>query len=142
MDLWPPGTVHLWRLVVEHESEAIAIADHVVDLGPGAGAAGGTVVYQGSVTGLRQSATITGRHLGRRQPLKRESRRPTGHLLIEHARLHNLRDVTVQIPPGCAQRRDRRGRVGQELADPRPSGPSQRRGDGPRPGPDPRLASL
>ncbi len=51
MDLWPPGTVHLWRLVVEHESEAIAIADHVVDLGPGAGAAGGTVVYQGSVTG-------------------------------------------------------------------------------------------
>jgi excinuclease UvrABC ATPase subunit len=87
-------------LVVEHEPEVIAIADHVVDMGPGAGTAGGTVVYEGDVAGLRASGTSTGRHLDRTQPIKATGRTPTGHLRIEHADLHNLRDVTVDIPLG------------------------------------------
>ncbi|HEY8301190.1 MAG TPA: excinuclease ABC subunit UvrA [Jatrophihabitans sp.] len=87
-------------LVVEHKPEAIAIADHVVDLGPGAGAAGGEVVYQGSVAGLRRSSTITGRHLDDRARLKGDVRTPTGVLEVRGANTHNLRDVDVDLPTG------------------------------------------
>jgi excinuclease UvrABC ATPase subunit len=87
-------------LVVEHEPEVITTADHVVDMGPGAGGDGGTVVYEGDVAGLRASGTSTGDHLDRSQPIKDTPRTPTGHLRIEQARLHNLRDVTVDIPLG------------------------------------------
>ena len=87
-------------LVVEHEPETIAIADHVVDLGPGAGAAGGTVCFEGTVEGLRASGTLTGRHLGDRAALKETVRTPTGTLGIRRATVHNLRDVDVDIPLG------------------------------------------
>ncbi len=87
-------------LVVEHEPETIAIADHVVDLGPGAGSAGGEVVYEGSVDGLRASRTITGRHLGDRAALKKSVRKPTGALEVRGAATHNLRDIDVDIPLG------------------------------------------
>ncbi|KSW13825.1 daunorubicin resistance protein DrrC [Cellulomonas sp. B6] len=87
-------------LVVEHKPEAIAIADHVVDLGPGAGTAGGHVVYEGTVEGLRTADTLTGRHLGYRATLKPEVRTPTGALEIRGAATHNLRDVDVDVPTG------------------------------------------
>jgi excinuclease UvrABC ATPase subunit len=87
-------------LVVEHEPETIAIADHVVDLGPGAGTAGGTVCYEGTVEGLRASGTITGRHLDDRTALKATVRTPTGTLEVRHASAHNLQDVHVDIPLG------------------------------------------
>src|SRR5207248_10655609 len=82
-------------LVVEHKPEAIAIADHVVDLGPGAGIAGGEVVFEGTVDGLRTSGTLTGRHLDDRAPLKRSVRRPPGVLEVRGANTHTLRDVAV-----------------------------------------------
>jgi excinuclease UvrABC ATPase subunit len=87
-------------LVVEHEPETIAIADHVVDLGPGAGTAGGTVCFEGTVEGLLASGTLTGRHLGDRAALKETVRTPTGMLEIRRATAHNLRDVDVDIPLG------------------------------------------
>jgi excinuclease UvrABC ATPase subunit len=87
-------------LVVEHEPETIAIADHVVDLGPGAGTSGGTVCYEGTVAGLRKSGTLTGRHLGYRAALKKTVRTPTGTLEIRGATTHNLQGVDVDIPLG------------------------------------------
>ncbi|MGW2254250.1 ATP-binding cassette domain-containing protein [Kitasatospora sp. NPDC001660] len=87
-------------LVVEHKPETIAIADHVVDLGPGAGSGGGTVCFEGTVEGLRAGGTITGRHLDDRASVKETVRRPTGRLAIRGASTHNLRDVDVDIPLG------------------------------------------
>ena len=87
-------------LVVEHKPEAIAIADHVVDLGPGAGAAGGEVVFEGSLEGLRAAGTLTGRHLDDRATLKPSVRAPSGVLEVRGADAHNLRDVDVDIPLG------------------------------------------
>jgi excinuclease UvrABC ATPase subunit len=87
-------------LVVEHKPEAIAIGDHVVDLGPGAGAAGGEVVYEGSVEGLRSSGTLTGRHLDDRASLKPSVREPTGMLEVRGAATNNLQDVDLDIPLG------------------------------------------
>jgi excinuclease UvrABC ATPase subunit len=87
-------------LVVEHEPETIAIADHVVDLGPGAGTAGGSVCFEGSVEELRASGTVTGRHLDDRAALKPAPRTPGGTLPIRGATTHNLRAVDVDIPLG------------------------------------------
>jgi len=87
-------------LVVEHKPEVIAIADHVVDLGPGAGTAGGTVCFEGTVEGLRKSNTLTGRHLDDRAALKEKVRKPTGTLKIRGAKTNNLRNVDVDIPLG------------------------------------------
>ncbi|MCX4684065.1 excinuclease ABC subunit UvrA [Kitasatospora purpeofusca] len=87
-------------LVVEHKPEVIAIADHVVDLGPGAGSAGGTVCYEGPLAGLRAAGTVTGRHLDDRAAVKKTVRTPTGKLPIRGATAHNLRDVDVDVPLG------------------------------------------
>jgi excinuclease UvrABC ATPase subunit len=87
-------------LVVEHKPETIAIADHVVDLGPGAGTAGGTVCFEGTVEGLRASGTLTGRHFDDRASLKTRVREATGSLEIRNATAHNLRNVNVDIPLG------------------------------------------
>ncbi len=87
-------------LVVEHKPEVIAIADHVVDLGPGAGTAGGEVVFAGTVEGLRASGTLTGRHLNDRASLKPSVRTPSGVMKVRGARTHNLRNVDVDIPLG------------------------------------------
>jgi excinuclease UvrABC ATPase subunit len=87
-------------LVVEHKPETIAIADHVVDLGPGAGTAGGEVVFEGTVEGLRASGTITGRHLDDRASLKPSVRAPSAALEVRGASAHNLQDVDVDIPLG------------------------------------------
>ncbi|QMU74540.1 excinuclease ABC subunit UvrA [Streptacidiphilus sp. PB12-B1b] len=87
-------------LVVEHKPEVIGIADHVVDLGPGAGAAGGSVCYEGGVEGLRASGTVTGRHLDDRAAVKETVRTPTGVLEIRGATTNNLRDVDVDVPLG------------------------------------------
>jgi excinuclease UvrABC ATPase subunit len=87
-------------LVVEHKPESIAIADHVVDLGPGAGTTGGEVVFEGTVGGLRSSDTLTGRHLDDRASLKPSVRTPSGVLEVRGASTHNLQDVDVDIPLG------------------------------------------
>jgi excinuclease UvrABC ATPase subunit len=87
-------------LVVEHKPEVIAIADHVVDLGPGAGTAGGHVTYEGTVEGLRASGTLTGHHLDDRASLKPTVRAPTGKLEVRGASTNNLQDVDVDIPLG------------------------------------------
>lgn len=87
-------------LVVEHKPEAIAIADHVVDLGPGAGSAGGEVVFEGTVAELRASGTLTGRHLDYRASVKAAVRTPSGVLEVRGADSHNLQNVDVDIPRG------------------------------------------
>ncbi|MFC9388731.1 ATP-binding cassette domain-containing protein [Streptomyces venezuelae] len=87
-------------LVVEHKPETIAIADHVVDLGPGAGTAGGTVCFEGTVDGLRKAGTVTGRHFDDRASVKDTVREPDGTLQIRGATTHNLRNVDVDIPLG------------------------------------------
>ena len=87
-------------LVVEHKPEVIAIADHVVDLGPGAGTAGGEVVFEGTVDGLRKSGTLSGRHLSVRAALKPSVRTPSGVMKVRGARTHNLKNVNVDIPLG------------------------------------------
>ncbi len=87
-------------LVVEHKPEVVAIADHVVDLGPGAGSGGGEVVYEGTVDGLRASGTLTGVHLGDRAAVKPSVRQPSGALEVRGADLHNLKGVDVDIPLG------------------------------------------
>jgi excinuclease UvrABC ATPase subunit len=87
-------------LVVEHEPEVMAIADHIVDMGPGAGTAGGTVVFEGPFQELKKSGTLTGKHLSRHQALKEKPRAGKGHLLVENATLNNLRNITVKIPKG------------------------------------------
>jgi excinuclease UvrABC ATPase subunit len=87
-------------LVVEHEPETMAIADHIVDLGPGAGSGGGTICFEGTVDALRESGTITGRHLDDRTPLKETAREATGAIEVRGASTHNLQDVDVDIPLG------------------------------------------
>jgi excinuclease UvrABC ATPase subunit len=87
-------------LVVEHKPETIAIADHVVDLGPGAGTEGGSVCFEGSVEGLRATDTITGRHLDDRAAVKQSVRKPSGALEVRGASTHNLVDVDVDVPLG------------------------------------------
>ena len=112
-------------LVVEHKPETIGIADHAVDLGPGAGAAGGEVVFEGTVAGLRESGTLTGRHLDDRASLKETVRTPSGALGPRrgHAQPAGRRR---RPPPRRAGGADRRGRVGQELADRRLGGGARR----------------
>ncbi|MFI7051027.1 ATP-binding cassette domain-containing protein [Streptosporangium canum] len=87
-------------LVVEHKPAVIAVADHIVDMGPHAGRHGGDIVFQGDLAGLLKSGTLTGDHMNHHQTIKTDARRPTGQLSIEHATLHNLRDVSVSIPEG------------------------------------------
>jgi excinuclease UvrABC ATPase subunit len=87
-------------LIVEHKPDMIAIADHVVDMGPLAGSKGGEVVYEGDFAGLHTSGTLTGNHMKRHQPVKEKVRKASGEIKIKHARLNNLKDVSVTIPKG------------------------------------------
>ena len=127
-------------LVVEHKPEMIAIADHVVDLGPGAGAAGGEVVFEGTVDGLRKSGTLTGRHLNDRASPEAVGAEAVGR--DEGARRPHAQpeERRRRHPARRAGGGDRRGRVGQELADRRLGVRPGRRGVG-RPDRDPRLAA-
>ena len=127
-------------LVVEHKPETIVIADHIVDLGPGAGSAGGNVCFEGTVEGLRASDTVTGRHFDDRAAIKETVRESTGAIEIRGANAHNLQDVDVDVPLGVPGRGHRCRRVGQEFADPRLTRETRRRGVG-RSERDPRLAS-
>lgn len=87
-------------LVVEHDPDVIAIADHVVDLGPKAGTHGGEVVFEGSYEALKSANTLTGQFLKQHLPVKESVRQPTGHLTVKNAELHNLKNVTVDVPTG------------------------------------------
>ena len=87
-------------LIVEHKPDMIAIGDHIVDMGPLAGSKGGEVVYEGDYAGLLNSGTLTGNHIEKHQPIKTEVRTPKGELRVEHARVNNLKDVSVTIPRG------------------------------------------
>lgn len=87
-------------IVVEHDPDVIKVADHIVDVGPHAGSHGGTIVYEGSYPGLLESGTLTGTHMKRPLPLKRDCRKPSGKLSVKDATLHNLRNVSVDIPTG------------------------------------------
>jgi excinuclease UvrABC ATPase subunit len=87
-------------LIVEHKPDMIAIADHVVDMGPFAGSKGGEVVYEGDFAGLLTSGTLTGNHMRKHQPIKDKVRKRSGELNIRHVRLNNLKDVSVTIPKG------------------------------------------
>ncbi|MBD2864904.1 ATP-binding cassette domain-containing protein [Paenibacillus oceani] len=87
-------------IVVEHDPDVIKIADHIVDVGPHAGSRGGTIMYEGSFQGLLESGTLTGTHMKRPLQLKQACRQPSGKLSIQDATLHNLRDVSVDIPTG------------------------------------------
>lgn len=87
-------------IVVEHDPDVIKVADHIVDVGPHAGSRGGTIVYEGSYEGLLETDTLTGTHMKRPLQLKQDCRHPSGKLSIRNATLHNLRDVTVDIPTG------------------------------------------
>ncbi len=87
-------------LIVEHDPDVIAIADHIVDIGPKAGTHGGEVVFEGSYADLKQANTLTGQFLKQHLPIKQEVRQPTGQMTIKHASLHNLKNVTVNIPTG------------------------------------------
>ncbi|MGN7165187.1 ATP-binding cassette domain-containing protein [Paenibacillus cellulositrophicus] len=87
-------------LVVEHDPDVIKVADHIVDVGPHAGSRGGTIVYEGSYSGLLESGTLTGTHMKRQLQLKQDCRQPSGKLSIRDANLHNLQNVNVDIPTG------------------------------------------
>jgi len=87
-------------IVVEHDPDVIKVADHIVDVGPHAGSRGGTIVYEGSYPGLLESGTLTGTHMRRPLQLKRDSRQLTGKLSVKDASLHNLRNVSVDVPTG------------------------------------------
>jgi len=87
-------------IVVEHDPDVIKVADHIVDVGPYAGSRGGTIVYEGSYQGLLESGTLTGNHMKRQLELKRDCRQPSGKLSINEATLHNLKNVSVDIPTG------------------------------------------
>lgn len=87
-------------LVVEHDPDVIKVADHIVDVGPHAGSRGGTIVYEGSYPGLLESGTLTGNHMKRQLQLKQDCRQPSGKLSIRNANMHNLRNVSVDIPAG------------------------------------------
>ncbi|TVY11441.1 ATP-binding cassette domain-containing protein [Paenibacillus cremeus] len=87
-------------IVVEHDPDVIKVADHIVDVGPHAGSRGGTIVYEGSFQGLLESGTLTGTHMKRPLQLKPTSRQPSGKLSITHATLHNLQNVSVELPTG------------------------------------------
>ncbi|SFI40375.1 excinuclease ABC, A subunit [Paenibacillus sp. UNC496MF] len=87
-------------IVVEHDPDVIKVADHIVDVGPHAGSRGGNIVYEGSLQGLLEADTLTGTHMKRPLRLKQDCRRPAGKLSVKDARLHNLRNVSVDIPTG------------------------------------------
>ncbi|MFZ5814867.1 MAG: ATP-binding cassette domain-containing protein, partial [Bacillota bacterium] len=87
-------------IVVEHDPDVIKVADHIVDVGPHAGSHGGTIVYEGSCAGLLEADTVTGRHLRQSLPMKERYRSPSGELSVKNASLHNLRNVSVDIPTG------------------------------------------